>query len=203
MDQSSVSPKHSADASARNAALVALVKRISQGDEAAVAELYDMTSSIVYGLALRVLGEVSNAEEVVLDVYTQVWRQAGTYDEARGAPLAWLLTIARTRSVDRLRSGRQRRQRTEPFETSDTTPVSTENPELAAEIAERRRLVRSALEELNSDQRQAIELAYYSGLSHSEIAARLNEPLGTVKTRIRLGMIKLREHLGPVFEKKE
>ncbi len=193
MDQSS---------SSRNPALVALVKRISQGDETAVGQLYDMTSSIVYGLALRILGEASNAEEVVLDVYTQVWRQAATYDEARGAPLAWLLTIARTRSVDRLRSGWQRRQRTEPLETSDTTPVSKENPELAAEIGERRRIVRSALEELNSDQRQAIELAYYSGLSHSEIAARLNEPLGTVKTRIRLGMIKLREQLGPIFDSK-
>ena len=193
MDQSS---------SSRNPALVALVKRISQGDEAAVGQLYDMTSSIVYGLALRILGEVANAEEVVLDVYTQVWRQASTYDEARGAPLAWLLTIARTRSVDRLRSGWQRRQRTEPLETSDTIPVSAENPEVAAEIGERRRLVRLALDELNTDQRQAIELAYYSGLSHSEIAARLNEPLGTVKTRIRLGMIKLRERLGPIFDSK-
>ncbi len=199
MDHSSASPKHSADASARNSALVALIQRISRGDETAVGELYDTTNGIVYSLALRVLGDISNAEEVVLDVYTQVWRQAGTYDEERGTPLAWLLTIARTRSVDRLRSGWQRRQRTEPLETSDTTPVSVENPELATEIAERGRLVRAALEELNSDQRQAIELAYYSGLSHSEIAARLNEPLGTIKTRIRQGMIKLRERLGPIF----
>ena len=200
MDHSSASPKHSADASGRNPALVALIQRISRGDETAVGELYDTTNGIVYSLALRVLGDISNAEEVVLDVYTQVWRQAGTYDEERGTPLAWLLTIARTRSVDRLRSGWQRRQRTEPLETSDTIPVSGENPEIATEIAERGRLVRAALEELNSDQRQAIELAYYSGLSHSEIAARLNEPLGTIKTRIRQGMIKLRERLGPIFE---
>jgi len=199
MDHSSASPKHAADASARNSALVALIQRISRGDETAVGELYDTTNGIVYSLALRVLGDISNAEEVVLDVYTQVWRQAATYDEGRGTPLAWLLTIARTRSVDRLRSGWQRRQRTEALETSDTTPVSAENPELATEIAERGRLVRAALEDLNSDQRQAIELAYYSGLSHSEIAERLKEPLGTIKTRIRQGMIKLRERLGPII----
>jgi RNA polymerase sigma-70 factor (ECF subfamily) len=169
------------------------------GDQSALTALYDSTKRLVYGLALRVLGDTATAEEVLFDVYSQVWRQASSYDRGRGAPLAWIMTIARSRAIDRLRSGRQEQQRKEPLETARAEPAATVNPEEASVIAERRRIVRSALESLTAEQREVIELAYYSGLSHSEIAVKLGQPLGTVKTRTRLGMMKLRERLHPIL----
>jgi RNA polymerase sigma-70 factor (ECF subfamily) len=199
MDHSSASPEHSSAATRRNLALADLIRRMARGDETALAELYDSTSNLVYSLALRILNERGSAEEVVLDIYTQVWRQAGDYDAGRGAPLAWLLTIARTRSVDRLRSGWSVRQRTDPIESAEATPATSVDPEAAAALSERGRIVRAALDELNADQRKAIELAYFGGLSHSEIAELLGEPLGTIKTRIRLAMTRLRERLGPII----
>ena len=120
------------------------------------------------------------------------------YDKSRGAPLAWLMTIARSRAIDRLRSGKLEQQSKEPLEAVGELSANTNSPEEAASISERRVLVRSALEALSPEQREVIELAYYAGLSHSEIAARLDQPLGTVKTRTRLGMIKLREALQPL-----
>ena len=153
---------------------------------------------MVYGLALRILGDEAAAEEVMLDVYMQVWRQAGTYDTGRGAPLAWLATIARSRAIDRLRAGRQEWQRARSLET--VSQLSTgESLEEAAYVTELREVVRGALGTLSAEQREALELAYYGGLSHSEIAERLGQPLGTVKTRIRLGMMKLRALLKPEY----
>ena len=154
----------------------------------------------MFGLILRVVGDRATAEEVLLDVYTQAWRRAASYDEQRGAPLAWLMTIARTRGIDRLRSGRYERHNREPLESMADVTATTSSPEEDSVIAERRRLVHSALDALSTEQREVIELAYYSGLSHSEIALRLGQPLGTVKTRTRLGMMKLREMLRPVLE---
>ena len=148
---------------------------------------------------MRVLGDASAAEEVLLDVYTQVWRQATSYDAQRGTPLAWLTTIARSRAIDRLRAGWQDQQRKEPLETLGEAPTSAANPEEMTVASERQRLIRAALETLSPEQREVIELAYYSGLSHSEIASKLNQPLGTVKTRTRLGMMKLREALMPIL----
>jgi RNA polymerase sigma-70 factor (ECF subfamily) len=178
---------------------VALIRSAAAGDQSALAGLYDATSRLVFGLVLRIVGDRPTAEEVLLDVYTQAWRQAANYDEGRGAPLAWLMTIARSRAIDRLRSGKHE-QHKEPLdavrEISDTDP----NPEQATVNSERRRLVCSALEALPAEQREVVELAYYSGLSHSEIALRLGQPLGTVKTRTRLAMIKLRDMLRPVLE---
>ena len=179
--------------------LISLVQRIATGDQAALAALYDATSRLVYGLVLRVLGDPSSAEEVLLDVYTQVWRQATSYDTNRGAPLAWLTTIARSRAIDRLRSGWQDQQRKESLDTLGDAPAGAASPEDATVASERQRFVRAALNSLTPEQREVIELAYYSGLSHSEIAAKLNQPLGTVKTRTRLGMMKLREALGPML----
>lgn len=176
-----------------------VIGQIAAGDQSALTVLYDSTRRLVYGLVLRILGDTATAEEVLLDVYSQVWRQASSYDRRRGAPLAWIMTIARTRAIDRLRSGRQEYQRKEPLETAVNQPANAVNPEEASVIAERRRIVRSALESLTAEQREVIELAYYSGLSHSEIAARLGQPLGTVKTRTRLGMMKLRERLHPIL----
>jgi RNA polymerase sigma-70 factor, ECF subfamily len=180
-----------------------LVQRVAGGDAHALTALYDGTNRLVFGLVLRVLGDRAAAEEVLLDVYTQVWRQAASYDRGRGSPLAWLMMIARTRAIDRLRSGRQAQKRSEPLEKAldERSPVA--DPEEAAVTSERETMVRSALESLSTEQREVIELAYYKGLSHSEIAMQLGQPLGTVKTRTRLGMIKLSKLLGPLVEAKE
>jgi len=184
---------------ARDQDLISLVEQVAAGDQAALATLYDTTNRLVYGLILRVLGDISSAEEVLLDVYTQVWRQAASYDTGRGTPLAWLTTIARSRAIDRLRSGWQDQQRKESLETLGDAPAATASPEEMTVASERQRLVRAALDALSPEQREVIELAYYSGLSHSEIAEKLNQPLGTVKTRTRLGMMKLREALAPML----
>jgi RNA polymerase sigma-70 factor (ECF subfamily) len=173
---------------------------VADGDQSALTALYDSTSRLVFGLVLRVVTDRSTAEEVLLDVYTQVWRQASTYDAKRGAPLAWLMTIARTRGIDRLRSGKHEHQHKESLDSIGEITAGAPSPEEDTVTAERRSLVRSALETLSAEQREVIELAYYSGLSHSEIALRLGQPLGTVKTRTRLGMIKLRDMLRPMLE---
>jgi RNA polymerase sigma-70 factor, ECF subfamily len=187
------------EASERDLDLVSLVRQVATGDQSALATLYDATNRLIYSLVLRVLGDMSSAEEVLIDVYTQVWRQAASYDANRGAPLAWMATIARSRAIDRLRSGWQDRHRKEPLEVLGDAPANTASPEESAAASERQKLVREAMNLLTSEQRQVIELAYYSGLSHSEIAEKLNQPLGTVKTRTRLGMMKLREALAPLL----
>ncbi|MBD0325519.1 MAG: sigma-70 family RNA polymerase sigma factor [Pyrinomonadaceae bacterium] len=178
----------------------AIIKRVAEGDQSALTEFYDSTNKLAFGLVLRVLNDRTVAEEVLLDVYMQVWRQAARYDESRGTPLSWLMTIARSRAIDRLRSGRQERQRNEPLETAGAIPTLASSPQDATVAAERQAIVRAALDTLSAEQREVIELAYYLGLSHSEIAERLGQPLGTVKTRTRLGMMKLREKLKTVYE---
>ena len=192
-------PQDSIALNTRDQDWTTLIRNSARGDQSALAELYDATSRLVFGLVLRIVGDRASAEEVLLDVYTQAWRQAANYDEERGAPLAWLMTIARSRAIDRIRSSRHDQYK-DPLdavaEISDREP----SPEQAAVDSERRRLVRAALETLPVEQREVVELAYYSGLSHSEIASRLGQPLGTVKTRTRLAMIKLRDMLRPVLE---
>lgn len=185
---------------ARNQQWSAQIGQIAAGDQGALAQFYDVTNRLTFGLILRILGDRSLAEEVLLDVYTQVWRQAGYYQQERGTPLAWLTTIARTRALDRLRAGRQEMQRKETLNAATEVRSFAANPEEAAASSENQRLVRHALATLPIEQRQVLELAYFSGLSHSEIAAQLNQPLGTVKTRTRLGMIKLKEILAPIIK---
>jgi RNA polymerase sigma-70 factor (ECF subfamily) len=187
------------EASERDLDLVSLVERVATGDQSALATLYDATNRLIYSLILRVLGDMSSAEEALIDVYTQVWRQAASYDANRGAPLAWMATIARSRAIDRLRSSWQDQRRKEPLDVLGDAPSNSASPEETAAASERQMLVREALNVLTFEQRQVIELAYYSGLSHSEIAEKLNQPLGTVKTRTRLGMMKLREALAPLL----
>ncbi len=183
----------------RDQELISVVQKIAQGDQTALAALYDSTNRLAYGLILRVLGDASSAEEVLLDVYTQIWRQAANYDTSRGGPMAWLMTIARSRAIDQLRSGWQDRQRKEPLDMLNDRETEAASPEEATVASERQKFVRTALRTLSPEQREVIELAYYGGLSHSEIAVKLNQPLGTVKTRTRLGMMKLRETLGPML----
>ena len=174
-----------------------LIALTAQGDQAALAAFYDRTSPQVFGLVLKILNNREAAEEVTLDVYTQVWRQAHTYDRIRGAPGAWLMTIARTRAIDRFRAAAAEHGRIESLGVARLFANNDETPDKDVEGQERRRYVRQALAILSEEQRQAIALAYFYDLSQSEIAEKLQIPLGTVKTRIRLGMMKLREALAP------
>ncbi len=174
-----------------------LIAQTAQGDQAALATLYDSTSPQVFGFVLKILNNREAAEEVTLDVYTQVWRQAHTYDRTRGTPGAWLMTLARTRAIDRFRAGAAERGRIESLDAAQLFASDEETPEQNVAGQERRRYVQQALNTLTPEQRQAIALAYFYGLSQSEIAEKLELPLGTVKTRMRLGMIKLRDALAP------
>jgi RNA polymerase sigma-70 factor, ECF subfamily len=181
--------------------LNALVARLAGGDEHALARLYDNTNRMVYGLALRMLVDPSSAEEVTMDVYLQVWRTAGSYDPQRGTVLSWLVTLARSRAIDCLRSRKARRAEFEEnvYELANLRD-SRPGPELASVEAARSRIVQKAMAQLSPDLREAIELAYFSGLSHTEVAVHADVPLGTIKTRIRLGMLHLRKLLEPYAE---
>jgi RNA polymerase sigma-70 factor (ECF subfamily) len=166
----------------------------AKGDQQGLARLYDETSSLVYGSALRILGNSADAEEVTSDVYTQVWRNAGSFSVERGSVNAWLMMLTRSRAIDRLRS-RSRTRTEEPLEDVAEMVAGSDSPEQASMARQRSERVRAALSTISPEQRQAIELAYFSGLTQSELAAHLGQPLGTVKTRIRLGMMKLKEQL--------
>jgi RNA polymerase sigma-70 factor (ECF subfamily) len=172
-----------------------LVSRLLQRDVRAFEQLYLRHSRIVYGLLLRILQQAGTAEEVAQDVFLQLWRNAGQYDESRGPFLPWLLTLARNRALDTLRLKSERQRRRED-QTGELPPVVT-LPEYEKQLDEKRRAerVRTLMGSLNPQQKKAIELAYFEGLSHSEIAAALKEPLGTVKSWIRNGLLRLKEEL--------
>jgi RNA polymerase sigma-70 factor (ECF subfamily) len=174
-----------------------LVARMVGRDQSAMAELYDRTNQIVYGLALRILGDEAAAEDVMVEVYTKAWKLAADYDPSRGTAAAWLLVMTRTRAVDILRA-RQRDRASEPLETVRQLSSEAPGPEALTLAAERHRFVHGALGRLSNEQRQLMELAYFGGMSHSEIAAALGQPLGTVKTRIRSAMMQLRQLLAPL-----
>lgn len=187
--------------SAEEQAWAALIARVALGDEQALSQLYDSTSRIVYGLALRVLRDPSIAEEILMEVYLQVWRTAASYNPARGSAAGWLVTIARSRAIDYLRSRMARRATTEHaleelYELKDPRP----DPEHESMDAGRTRVIRDAMVQLPPEQRSVIEMTYFSELTHTEIAGRTGLPLGTVKTRIRSGTMRLRELLGPYGE---
>lgn len=180
----------------RQAEDVESLRLIVSGDQGAAAGLYDRHSRALYSLILRILGDEGEAEDVLQEVFVQAFRQAGRYDAARGAVAAWLLMMARSRAIDRLRTRRTRVEgRTGEVQVLDDLPDAQPDAASVMLDEEQTRLVREALGELPLLQRVAIELAYYEGLSHTEIAARLEQPLGTVKTRIRLGLLKLRDVL--------
>jgi RNA polymerase sigma-70 factor (ECF subfamily) len=172
-----------------------LVSRLLQKDVKAFEQLYDRHSRPVYGLVLRILQQAGSAEEVVQDVFLQLWRNAGQYDESRGPFLPWLFTLARNRALDTLRLKSERQRRRE--DQTEELPQVVIAPEYEKAIDEKRRAekVRAVMSALSAPQRKAIELAYFDGLSHSEIAAALKEPLGTVKSWIRNGLMRLKEEL--------
>jgi len=174
------------------------LQRVAAGDAGGLGALYDRHGRAVYSLALRILGDEGDAEEVTQDVFAQAWRRAGQYDEVRGSVAAWLLVMARTRAIDRFRARRVRPEgRVQDDDGLTLQQLPATSPDAASEMmaAERGQRVRRALEDLPFLQRVAIELAYYEGLSQREIAERLEQPLGTVKTRMRLGLLKLRDAL--------
>jgi len=174
-----------------------LVQRMAAGDEKALGALYDRWSPVVHGVVSRLLRQPDDVEDVVEEAFWQAWRQAARFDSTRGAVQTWLLTIARSRALDRVRSLRRRRE--DPLEGDDgesvVQQVAEGDPGLDAEASERRRIVVAALSGLPAEQREALELGYFGGLSQSEIAERTGQPLGTVKTRMRLAMQKLRGQL--------
>lgn len=200
-DESSASPPsvskgigtaaaHSVELLARHGGvrLSTLVGAMAKGDQGSFRQFYDLTSGLVNALALRILGNAADAEEIVVDVYCKAWRTAGSFNECRGTPLAWLLMMTRSLAIDRFRQRSSRPRATEDDTGLALLAAADDNPETLTAGAEHRQMVRNALAKLSSEQQQVLRLAFYSGLSHSELAAELGQPLGTVKTRIRLGL---------------
>jgi len=170
-----------------------LLKAIAGRDEAALAQLYDRYRAILFGLLMRILNNREEAEDVLQEVFLQVWRKAADFDESRGRPFTWLVTLARSRGIDRLRSLAAR----ERVAVAGAREVSEDFSDAATDAfkSEQRGLVSDALAKLPDEQKGPIMLAYFDGLTQSEIATRTGAPLGTVKTRMRTGMIRLRELL--------
>jgi RNA polymerase sigma-70 factor, ECF subfamily len=180
-----------------------LLARIANGDQKAFEQLYMQSSSLLYALVLRIVGKPADAADLLQEVYLEAWRKASNYDPARGAPLAWLVTLARSRAIDRVRALAARgKDKTAPLDEVPGSDLVAQNAD-ALDIRaanERHALVRASLKSLPPVQQQVIALAFYEGLTHAEISERLNVPLGTIKTRIRLAMEKLRDGLQPLWE---
>jgi RNA polymerase sigma-70 factor (ECF subfamily) len=172
-----------------------LIQAIAGGDQGALHSLYEQTYRIVFTLIVRIIMNRETAEEVTLDVFYEVWRKASTYDPANGSVVGWIMNQARSRAIDRLRfDQRKKRVNTYPHDLRPTTDIV--DPQKACLFEEQTRLLRDALDVLNPGERKAIETAFFSELTYEQTASKLNQPLGTVKTRIRSGLGKLREVLG-------
>jgi len=173
---------------------VDLVQSIARGDQLALHSLYEQTHRIVFTLMVRITNSRETAEELTVDVFHDVWRRASTYDPTSGSVVGWIMNQARSRAIDRIRY--EQRKKRVPDETKSLVAASTaEDPQDALDIKEQSLLLREALDNLNREERQAIEMAFFSELTYPEVAARLTEPLGTVKSRIRAGLTKLRSAL--------
>lgn len=172
-----------------------LLHRIAEQDQQALAALYDQLAGVLFSTTVRILSDPAEAEEVIQDVFVQIWQKASLFDRALGTPLHWTLSITRNRAIDRLRSRQRRSRVTEALENTAVieTALASPNPALMSE--DELLAIRAAVKELGADERQAIELAFFTGLSHGEIAEQLEQPLGTIKARIRRGMLKLRDRL--------
>jgi RNA polymerase sigma-70 factor (ECF subfamily) len=179
----------------------ALMRAVAARDDSALAGLYDRYGPVVYALCVKMLGDPMSAEEVVFDVFWEIWDRAERFDPGRGTPVAYLLGVARSRATDRFRALRARKRQPGAVPGVDATQAAEaaiyqSSPMDDALLAEQRIRVRGALGQLQPLDREALELAFYEALTHSEIAARLNSPLGTVKSRIRQALLRLRKLLG-------
>ena len=175
---------------------VNLLRRIAEGDRSAFASFYDLYSGLLFSIAVRILNDNKEAEDVLQEVFLQIWEKAGAYDPLLGKPASWAVTLTRNKAIDRIRASQRRvklieQATVEAAVSPDNTPSANEKLH-GKENAER---VRSGVAALPPDQRRAIEMAFFSGLTQDEIARKLQEPLGTIKARIRRGMLKLREKL--------
>ena len=170
-----------------------LVQSIAAGDQVALHALYERAHRIVFTLILRITANRETAEELTVDVFHDVWRRASRYDAAKGTVLAWIMNQARSRAIDRLRF-ESRKKRSHGGDMEPLTDVAAD-PQDQLELREQRESLRAALAALTPDEREAIETTFFAGLTHAEAAARLNQPLGTIKTRIRSGLHKLRQRL--------
>lgn len=174
---------------------VALVQSIAAGDQLALHALYERTHCLVFTLIMRITSNRETAEELTLDVFYDIWRRASRYDAANGTVLGWIMNQARSRAIDRLRF-EQRKKRVDAHASDPVLAIETSDSEAILEFKQQSRALRNALKVLTPDERQAIEAAFFSELTYAEVAARLDQPLGTVKTRIRSGVHKLRQALG-------
>lgn len=175
--------------------LAALLRASARGDEVAFAQLYDATSARVHGLALRVVRDPAQAEEVTQEAFLDVWRTAARFDADRGSALSWLLTVTHRKAVDRVRSAEASSRRDTSYHQQNQ-PIDHDSTAEAATASMEARRVRGALASLTPVQREAVELAYFGGYTHTEVAKMLQLPVGTAKTRIRDGLIRLRDAMG-------
>ena len=173
-----------------------LLRRIAGQDRQALAEFYDQTAGPLFSTAIRILGDAHEAEEVIQDAFLRIWGRAGTFDATLGAPFYWALSITRNRAIDRLRARQRRVRLADELQEAAAADFPPFAPALQSGLSEGDlAAVRSAVSGLPGEQRQAIEMAFFGGMTHAEIAEALQEPLGTIKARIRRGMLKLRESL--------
>jgi len=176
------------------------IQRMAEKDAAALDAFYTRYNRFAFSLILRIVGNREDAEDVLTDVFWQVWQQSPRYDSSRGKPIAWVLTIARTRAIDYIRSRNRQQSKTDELDANTNPPAapapSPSEPD-AFVLADTRQAVQEALQTLPEAQRIALEMAYFQGMSHTEIATALGQPLGTVKDRIRNGMLHLRKRLKP------
>ena len=175
------------------------MRRIGQGDRRSFEEFYDRLAGVLFSTAFRVLNNREAAEDVLQDVFIQIWEKAPLYDPARGKPVTWAVTLTRNKSIDRLRSAQRRNRLQDDIERESQSFEQFDDRSSFEAVAsgETGALVRAAIQKLSKDQREAIELAFFSSMTQTEIAGRLGVPLGTVKARIRRGMMRLRDVLSP------
>jgi RNA polymerase sigma-70 factor, ECF subfamily len=190
--------KDGARAWVEESAWVGLVRLIANEDQDALRSLYERTHRIVFTLAMRITNNQENAEEVTLDVFHDVWRRASEYDPAGGSVVGWIMNQARSRSIDRLRFETRKKRTADHSQGPAEAPSS--DPQQTYQLEEQNRLLRKALDVLNDDERKAIETAYFSELSYQEVAVKLTQPPGTIKTRIRSGLAKLRQSLSETLK---
>jgi RNA polymerase sigma-70 factor (ECF subfamily) len=174
---------------------VELLRRIADRDRSAFSDFYDQYSGLLFSIALKVLNDSKEAEDVLQEVFMQIWNKADAYDQLLGKPVSWAVTLTRNKAIDRIRASQRRSRLLEQATAEAVLPEDSPSANERLHGKENAEMVRSVVAALPSDQRRAIELAFFSGLTQDEIAKTLQEPLGTIKARIRRGMLKLREKL--------